>query len=312
MSPEKVRKMIYLNIDIGPEQIPITKECIEKMISLKPRRMKLALEWRDSLKAPNDDFPNWRMLLPFCETLQNVFCSMCPSVYCYFKEVKDSRCFTFLNDAKDDETILKEVRDWLSVIGMYVAIRDCLSLSFAIDYDREGGNPGRPQTRIGLLRSRGKPYDGQATADTYEAAGGLVDACLDFIKNVNCYQTADVVVAMPPSDPRKPFNLPAYISAGIAKALGKPDLTGNIITCSPRMGLKEVPIENKFETLEGTIEVKDASLFNEKVVLLIDDLYQSGVSMNYAAMVILNSGAKKIFGLACEKTCRNDDNVSRR
>jgi hypothetical protein len=29
----------------------------------------------------------------------------------------------------------------------------------------------------------------------------------------------------------------------------------------------------------------------------------------YCGLLLLEAGAKKIFGLACEKTCRNDDNV---
>ena len=47
-------------------------------------------------------------------------------------------------------------------------------------------------------------------------------------------------------------------------------------------------------------------------ILLIDDLYQSGITMNYVAMLLLEQGAKKVYGLACEKTCRNDDNISGR
>lgn len=31
--------------------------------------------------------------------------------------------------------------------------------------------------------------------------------------------------------------------------------------------------------------------------------------MNWVGMELLNAGARKVFGLACEKTCRNDDNV---
>jgi hypothetical protein len=178
LSLKEVKKMIYLDIDFGPEQIPITKECVEAMISLKPRRMKLALEWPDALYAPDEDYPNWRLLLPFCETLRNAFCSMCPSIYSNLKEVKNKRCFTFLNDAKEDEEILKKVREWLSIIGTYVAIRDCLSLSMAIDYDKEGGNPEKAQTKIGVLRSSAKPYDGQPTAYTYGAADELIEACL--------------------------------------------------------------------------------------------------------------------------------------
>jgi hypothetical protein len=285
--------MSYLTIDFGPEQIPITKECIEAMILLKPRRKKLSIQWPDALYAPNEDYPNWRLVLPFCETLRNAFCSMCPSIYNNLKEVKNKRCFTFLNDAKEDEEILKKVREWLSVIGTYVAIRDCLALSFALDYDREEGDPDKPQTIVGALRSRAKPYGGEKpTADTFAAADELIEACLKFIGNVDCYKSADVVVAMPPSDPTKPYNLPAYIASRIAKAINKPDLTKGIKTISKRSGLKEVPIEDKLGTLERTIAV-DQNLFKGKIVLLIDDLYQSGVSINYAAMLLLEAGAKK-------------------
>ncbi|HEV7516029.1 MAG TPA: hypothetical protein VGR07_06990 [Thermoanaerobaculia bacterium] len=44
---------------------------------------------------------------------------------------------------------------------------------------------------------------------------------------------------------------------------------------------------------------------------MVDDLYQSGISMNYVAMELLAGGARAVLGLACEKTCSNDDNVSR-
>jgi predicted amidophosphoribosyltransferase len=56
----------------------------------------------------------------------------------------------------------------------------------------------------------------------------------------------------------------------------------------------------------------DDGVFTGKRVLLVDDLYQSGISMNYCALLLLRAGAKKVFGLACEKTCRNDDNVAGR
>lgn len=44
-------------------------------------------------------------------------------------------------------------------------------------------------------------------------------------------------------------------------------------------------------------------------ILLVDDLYQSGISMNYVAMLLRAHGAAAVYGLALEKTCRNDDNM---
>lgn len=77
-----------------------------------------------------------------------------------------------------------------------------------------------------------------------------------------------------------------------------------------RPPIKNSALTEKLGAIEGTVEA-DAAAFRGKSVLLLDDLYQSGVSMNYVAMVLLEAGARKVLGLACEKTCTNDDNVSR-
>lgn len=68
---------------------------------------------------------------------------------------------------------------------------------------------------------------------------------------------------------------------------------------------------DKLDTLVDTIEVDDG-IFAGRNVLLVDDLYQSGTSMNYCGLLLLRAGADRVFGLACEKTCRNDDNVGGR
>lgn len=116
---------------------------------------------------------------------------------------------------------------------------------------------------------------------------------------------------MPPSDPDKSFDLPAYLVQGIARGWGRADLSDTVRTKAKRPSLKNTEILFKLQKLEGTIEI-DPKAFKDKVVLLVDDLYQAGVSMNYTAMLLLEAGARKVFGLACEKTCRNDDNVSER
>jgi predicted amidophosphoribosyltransferase len=195
-------------------------------------------------------------------------------------------------------------------VGSYVVIRDCLALSYVLDYDREEGNPDKPQTKVGALRSRAKTYDKVPTADTYRAADELVKECLDFLGQMTCYSTATCIVGMPPSRPDKPFDLPAYLAAKIAAGLGIPDMTHAVSTIKERPQLKGEPLAKKLEAIEATVLV-DHHALKDQIVLLIDDLYQSGVSTNYVAMLMLEAGAKKVFGLACEKTCRNDDNIPR-
>ena len=158
-------------------------------------------------------------MLPFCETLANSFHLMCDVPGSGLRPVKGNRCRAFLDDANENPESLERVRKWLVVVGRFVAIRDCLAMSFALDYDRKGGPPTAGVTRIGALRARAKPYGGPATPDTGTAAGELVEELVAFLAKMTCYDSAEVVVAMPASDrasrtspwPRssEPFKVPS-------------------------------------------------------------------------------------------------------
>src|SRR5206468_4548642 len=114
---------------------------------------------RELLHAPRSATADWSVVLPFCETLRNTFELMCPVDSIGLRSGTNGRCYTFLPQAnEDDDECLSMVKAWHQTVGKYVAIRDCLALSFAIDYDRQGGNPQRRRTRIGELRARAKPY----------------------------------------------------------------------------------------------------------------------------------------------------------
>jgi phosphoribosylpyrophosphate synthetase len=214
-------------------------------------------------------------------------------------------CFTYL---KCPEEQLEAARRWIDSFASYIAIRDCMTLSFALDFDRKDGAPDEPQTRIGQLRSRAKPYGRPTTARTYAAADQLVEQCLEFLKEVPCYSQAGAVVAVPPSNPGKPFDLPAYLGKCIAAEWQRHDLTGAVRTLKQREPIKTAPLGDKLARLEETVEASPDVAGH--TIVLIDDLYQSGTTMNYVAMKLLQAGAEDVYGLAIEKTCRNDSNMA--
>ncbi len=293
-------------LNLNPDH-SISRENIREMITWEPRRWKLSDGW-EALHEPTGQANDWSIILPFCETFEKSFETMCHVNHIGLRKGKDGRGYTFLKD--DSPEAIEKVNGWLELIGNYVAIRDCLTLSFALDYDRENGDPQKPQTRIGELRTLAKPYDRNPTKETYQAANELSEACLDFLEKMTCYNPATCIVRMPPSKPDKAFDLPEYLADNFAKKLKKPNLTALVKTIKTRPQLKDEPIEKKLDSIEGTIAVDPYGL-KKHIVLLVDDLYQSGVSTNYVAMLMLEAGAKEVFGLACEKTCRNDDNVAR-
>ncbi|MBI5185096.1 MAG: hypothetical protein HZA01_05140 [Nitrospinae bacterium] len=199
-----------------PRQEAITKARVQEMITWRPRRMKLSVEWPESLHEPasSDD---WSLVLPFTETLGNAFESMCDVPHIGIRKSKDGRGYTFLKNVETNPDMLEKVQDWLKLIGQYIANRDCLALSFALDYDREDGNPAKPQTEIGMLRTRAKPYSGNPTEDTYAAANDISSLCRAFLEEMTCYSSATCVVAMPSSSPDKAYDLPSYLAAKIAE-----------------------------------------------------------------------------------------------
>lgn len=62
----------------------------------------------------------------------------------------------------------------------------------------------------------------------------------------------------------------------------------------------------KFEMLEHSGFVIDSAVdLKNKSVLLIDDLYRSGITMQYIAMKLKEAGASRVFGIAIIKGLRN-------
>lgn len=287
----------------------ITREGILQMRTLTPRRCKLSIEDREIVHEPTYEGNDWSIRLPFCETFRNSFHAMC-DIDCNLMREGNGKCYTYLKN--DDEETFETIYQWINNIGQYVVLRDLLALSFAIDYGYIDGNPNNDKTQIGKLRSKAKPYESTPTLETFESADKMFQACMRFISDIHCYNEVDAIVAMPPSKPDKIFDLPRYLVKKISGELGKPDLSYAVKTIHARPPIKnqETP-EAKLKVLEGSVQV-DQNIIQGKNILILDDLYQSGFSMNYVAMLLQEAGASKIFGLACEKTSRNDANPARR
>lgn len=281
--------MAIFRFDLPPIQDDFDEDDIR---NLDVGRRQLCTEWPGVVHETQAEGRDWTLVLPFANTYRNAFETMCETS-AWPHVAANGRLCLFLKGIDREAGPPQEVHEWIDKVGRYVAMKDLLALSFALDYEREGGNPNRPQTNIGDLRAQAKTYGSQtATKQTKAAAGELVKRCLAFLEEMSCYESADCVVAMPPSDPAKSYNLPRFLAAGIAGNWGREDLTQHVRTVRRRDSIKGVPLAQKLDTLLGTMEV-DEDIFDGKRVLLVDDLYQSGISMNYCALLVLNAGARE-------------------
>ena len=131
-------------------------------------------------------------------------------------------------------------------------------------------------------------------------ATALAAAAADFVTAK--WGSIDAVVAVPPSKQRKVQPVPA-IAELIAIRLEVAHISSSLRKIKETPELKSVADFNaRTASLAGAFSAA-ASSFEGKNVLLVDDLYRSGASMQAAAVAILQQGlAAAVYALALTRT----------
>jgi hypothetical protein len=286
----------------------ITDKAIVEMQRWSPRRVQLSTEWHDSLQGGHWPGATLRLALPFRETFETAFRQMCGPRAATFHQNGKGLWVLELKGGQTGARRLTQARGWLETVGRYVAVRDWLEQCFALDYDRALGQMDSFRTEVGQLRFRAKPLSDRATPAVRVAAEELVQRCVRFLDEMGSYDAADAVTAAPPAKRGRPWHLPQFLARRIAAERGLRDLSGSIRTVRDRPSTKYRPLAEKLKNITGSVEL-DAGVFRHRRVLLMDDIYQSGTTLNYVAKQLYEAGASAVYGLICEKTSRDDDNT---
>jgi len=141
----------------------------------------------------------------------------------------------------------------------------------------------------------------------------LTDKIVETIQELPFYKHADGIACIPPSTGKETC-LPQIIGKGVAEALGISDFTEKLKFVNKDKSLQDETVEDKWATLAGselTVEDPEKDLAG-KVVILLDDLYQSGSTMHYTAMDLQQAGAAHVLGVAIVKSRRDDDNTEKK
>jgi len=275
----------------------------------RPRRIQLSTEWGEPLQGGHWPGATLRLTVPFRETLETAFRQMCGPRTAAFHANGEGIWVLELKGGQTGARRLSQARHWLETVGRYVAVRDWLDQCFALDYDRALGQGDSFRTEVGQLRFRAKPLSDRATPAVRAAAELLVERCLGFLGEMGSYAGAEAVAAAPPAKRGRPWHLPQFLARRIAAERGLEDLSGAIRTVRDRPSTKYRPLAEKLRNITGSVEI-DAPAFRHRRVLLIDDIYQSGTTLNYVAKLLYDAGAPAVYGLICEKTSRDDDNTA--
>jgi len=156
------------------------------------------------------------------------------------------------------------------------------------------------RTRIGKLVRQAKSYS--PSSGSKPAASDLSKKAAFWIGKHPRYQRADIVVAAPPGNPEKSFDLPQFIAAHLCSTF---DL--KLARCErTASGVPQKSIEQEPETLHANQagKFKISTSLRRSSVIAIDDLYQSGATMNELVRACRAAGATSVMALAASKTAR--------
>ena len=137
-------------------------------------------------------------------------------------------------------------------------------------------------------------YRGDVTA-----ADGIIETAATFLRRSR--NKFDLIVPVPPSG-RRSVQPVIVLARGIGKKLSLP-VVECVTTTRPATQLKGVKDSNKRkELLDGLYDV-DRTCTQGKNILLFDDIYRSGSTMNAVAdLLVCQGGAETVRVLAVTKT----------
>jgi hypothetical protein len=270
-------------------QKSITREKILKFIEDKStKRINFATTHASALKQ-NENNVGGKITLPFTDTIEPII-----------KQKLSTKLFTSnfggIWKALNTEKEYEQFKNFVSEYNEIVFLRDLLdlSLTLSMNFDDE-----ETHTEIGELEVKAK-FD-----HVEEAESKLVEICKSWIRELPYYKNVDYICAMPDSDTTKK-GLPHRIVEKIT-GFKFQDISDKVFWTSKKDSAKDAKsVLNKLEIAESSgLQISSDVDLKGKTILLFDDLYMSGVTMQYVAMKLKEAGASRVFGMCIVKSRGN-------
>lgn len=124
----------------------------------------------------------------------------------------------------------------------------------------------------------------------------LLEKQPDFLSN----KTDFIIIPIPCYVKRlkwRGFNPAEEIAKELAKILTIPLVSNCLIKTKKTIAQVKLNDEERKENVKGVFSVKNKEKIKEKKILLIDDVYTTGSTMEEAAKILKRAGAKKVIGI---------------
>jgi hypothetical protein len=202
---------------------------------------------------------------------------------------------------------VREVEKLLELCSQHILLYDDLTECFALDYHTTLTPSGSQRTDIGQLIYLAKPYNRRPTIKNHEASSSLAERMTQFINNHPTYKRSEVIISAPPSRLGKQFDLPTELAGHLLKSFpyfrdGR-NLVQKVRQTKPMKDCVTVP--EKIANVRDAFQITTDGDIENRTVLVVDDIYQSGFTINELARVLFVNGAKAVLGLVASKTGRD-------
>ncbi|MFA6860382.1 MAG: ComF family protein [Clostridia bacterium] len=141
----------------------------------------------------------------------------------------------------------------------------------------------------------------------YSSAKYLAKPLADFLVNEYILDgfSCDIVVPVPlflKREKERGYNQSFLISEAVALKLGLPIVTDSLVRTKETPTQTLLTRKEREKNLEEAFEVKNKINIKGKTVLLIDDVFTTGATMDYCSLALADAGTKEIFCLTIAHT----------
>jgi len=173
---------------------------------------------------------------------------------------------------------------------------------YALGEYRARLDPAKKRTPVGEL-AHGFKYK-------YDKNSGmrLAELAVRFIKQNEEFRTADLILTVPPSFTSRPFDPVSLLAEEVSVNTDIPYRKGLIKRVRlTKLQKRTLDKRSKMQNVSGAFELIDRNTIKDKNVLLLDDLYASGATIDEVTRILKQRGAKHVFALTLIKTSWGKD-----
>ena len=171
---------------------------------------------------------------------------------------------------------------------------------FALDFNSKFAGARWARTELGEWIYRFK-YGGEQIVVDHLAA-----RLADFIR-AHAEMRADLIVPIPSTKKERPYDPVPLLARALGKAIDVPVIeTALVKTRATRLQKEMTNLVQKQANVHGAFGIVDAGAVRGKRVLLLDDFYDSGMTLAEATRVLLAAGAAEVCVLTVTKTIHAD------